>query len=442
MQIKVNSVAARWAFRFLLWYIAILCVQPQNRFLFLYPLRIANFSILTAAVLHFMSSAQEGRPFIRFGPATITALLLLFFSFISLHAGVFQASSAWNGDIDIIFKNSFVLILVEAMAWNVQRVWAIQATLFFSTLWWVKGGLRLAAAGATYSGDRLMGPSVSLIENPNGFAYLMTVMIPLYLYFYQKASNRLVRWGSLACAISAVYIVLETGSRTGLLALIAVGVFLVPKYGAKYKRALIIGGIAFAMFFPLIGAKNIERFKTIPESIRSFLGGAKEEVDVAEMTQDEQSAWERKMKNRHTWNLIKDYPAFGVGISASDEFLWEKYPYATGQVHNEILYAGKQMGFIGIGLYVSFMSILFISALRVQRMAKGWWEEISDLGWTFKMQAIVFIVGGFFSPIPWNPIYLALVGASSALFHVIRDLGESRHMGSLQGHAIPSARRD
>lgn len=419
-------MAARWAFRFLLWYIAILCVQPQNRFLFLYPLRIATLSIIAAAGLHFISATQEGKPFIRFGPATITALLLMFFSFLSLHVGIFQTSSAWNSNMDIIFKNSYVLILVEAMAWNVQRVWAVQATLLFSTLWWVKGGLRLAASGATYAGDRLMGPSVSLIENPNGFAYLMTVMIPLYLYFYQKASNRLVRWGSLACAISAIYIVLETGSRTGLLALIAVGVFLLPKYGAKYKRALGIGAVAFALFFPLIGAKNIERFKSIPESIKSFLGGAEEAVDTSAMTQDEQSAWERKMKNRDTWRLIKDYPAFGVGISASDEFLWEKYRYATGQVHNEILYAGKQMGFIGIGLYVSFMSILFGFGLRVQRLAKGWWDEISDLGWTFKMQAVVFMVGGFFSPIPWNPIYLTLAGASSALYYSVREIAEQR----------------
>ena len=31
-----------------------------------------------------------------------------------------------------------------------------------------------------------------------------------------------------------------------------------------------------------------------------------------------------------------------------------KFPYAIGQVHNEILYAGKQMGMIGMGLYLGF----------------------------------------------------------------------------------------
>lgn len=418
---------ATWAFRFLLWYIAILCVQPQNRFLFLHPLRIANAAIIIAAGLHFVSATQEGKPLVRFGPATITALLLMFFSFISLHTGVFQTSSAWNSDIDLIFKNCIVLILVEAMAWSVQRVWAVQATLLFSTLWWIKGGLRLASAGASYAGDRLMGPAVSLIENPNGFAYLLTVMIPVYLFFFQKASNKLVRWGALACAVSAIYIVLQTGSRTGLLALGAVGIFLLPKYGAKYKRVLILGAVAVFMFLPLISSSNIERFKSIPASILNFFGGAAEDADPTRMTQDEQSAWERKMKNKHTWHLILDHPLFGVGVQSDDSFLWDsKYPFAAGQVHNEILYAGKQMGFIGMGIYISLMMILFRFGWRVQREARGWWDDVSDLGWTFKMQAIVFMVGGFFSPIPWNPIYLALVGAASALYPTVARLHRDR----------------
>lgn len=419
-------MATTWAFRCLLWYICVLCVQPQNRFYFLYPLHIGDLSIAAAIGLHFVSATQEGKPFIRMGPATITALLLMFFSFISLYTGPFMTSTEWNSDIDIIFKNSIVLILVEAMAWNVQRVWAVQATLMIATTWWLKGGLRLASAGATYSGDRIMGPAVSLIENPNGFAYLLTVMIPLYLYFFQKAHNKYVRWASLAAAISALYIVLQTGSRTGLLALIAVGVFLLPKYGRKYKKALIIGALAFAFFFPMVGASNIERFKTIPTSIKNFFGGADEDVDYENMNQDAQSAWERKMKNRDTWRLILDYPIFGVGIAADDSLLWDKYPFANGQVHNEILYAGKQMGFIGMGLYVSLISILFRYGRRVEKLTKDWWPEVSDLGWTFKMQAIVFIVGGFFSPLPWNPITMILVGSASVMIAAVQEVDHQR----------------
>ncbi len=423
-------MASLWAFRFLLFYIGVLCVQPQNRFTFMYPLHIADLCIMAAVGLHFISATQEGKPFIRPGPATITAFLLMFFSLASLYMGPWQTSSAWNSNIDLIFKNCLVLILVEAMAFTVQRVWAVQACLMLSTLWWVKGGLRLIASGSTYAGDRIQGPAVSMIENPNGFAYLMTVMIPLYLYFFQKSTNKYLRYGFLVLVLASVYIVLQTGSRTGLLALITVGLFLLPKYGAQHKVALVVGGAAIFFIFATTSESNMNRFRSIPESIRNFVAGVDASADTGQMDQDAQSAWERRMKNKHTWQLILDFPLFGVGVSASDELVFEKYPYAAGQVHNEILYAGRQMGFIGIGLYLSLMYCIFSGGRRVQRATASWWSSAADLGWTFKMQALVFMVGGFFSPIPWNPIYLVLAGSASALVLNLRGGAFSREVPS------------
>jgi hypothetical protein len=415
----------RWAFRFLLFYIVILCVQPQNRFPFLHPLRIANLSIMIAIALHFFSHAQAGRQLIRFGPATITALLLMFFGYVSNNIGVMQTSSAWNGNIDIIMKNATVLILIEAMATTVRRVWAVQATLFFSVLWWVKGGLRLSSAGATYAGDRLMGPAVSLIENPNGFAYLMTLMIPIYLYFYQHSGRKWISWASLATAVACVFIVLETGSRTGLVALSVAGLFLIPKYAAKHKLALALGAVAIYFIMAEVSPGNIERFKSIPMQAKMFFGREDDPAllykDPADMTQDEQSAWERRMKKKQTWALIKDYPLFGVGVHANDKLVGEKYPYATGQVHNEILYAGKQMGIIGMALYSSFVLTLFFSGMIIQRRMKKEWPAIADLGWTYKMQAVVVMAGGFFSPIPWNAITMILCGSASALLGNLKN---------------------
>ncbi len=405
-----------WAFRFVLFYLVILLVQPQNRFLFLYPFRIALVCMIVASVLHIVSASQNNRPVIRFGPATITALVLFVMAYLSLQVGVMQTDHGWNSDMDIIFKNCVCLILVEAMAYNVQRVWAVQATILFSTIWWIKGGLRLAGSGATYSGDRIMGPAVSLIENPNGFAYFMTVMIPLYLYFYQKAPNKYARIAFFACALSAIYIVFQTGSRTGMLALIAVGIFLLPRYGARHKVALSVSAVAVYLFLGSVGTLNMERFKSIPQSIMAFFEGGVEEKDQSQMNQDEQSAWERKMKNKQTWALIMEYPMFGVGIQPNDELVGEKYFYATGQVHNEWLYAGKQMGVIGMGIYATFMIIIWLNGWRVQKATAQSWPTLSDLGWTIRMQGVVFLVGGFFSPIPWNPIYLVVAACASALW--------------------------
>jgi len=389
-------------------------VQPQNRFLFLYPFRIANLCILTAAALHVLSCLQERRPLIRFGPATIMALLLLMSGLISLYVGTYQTSTAWNSYIDNLAKGVVALILVEAMATSVERVWAIQATMMISTLWWIKAGLRLSLGGATYAGDRVMGAAVSMVENPNGFAYMLCVFLPVYLFFYQQVPQKYIKAFFLAITLSAVYIVFETGSRTGLVSLILLGVFLIPKYGRHHIKTLALIGVAVFFLLSAVGELNIQRFRSIPDSIRSFLSG--EIKESSQLSQDEESAQARRLKNRDTWALIKDHPLFGVGVSADESKYADRYPHAAGQVHNELLMAGRQMGIIGMGLYVAMLLIIFTRGRDVQRMSVEWWPALSDLGWTYKMQTLVFVVGGAFSPLPWIPPQMLIVGSVSALW--------------------------
>ena len=95
-----------WAFRFLLWYICVLMVQPQNRFTFLYPLHIADLCVMGAVGFHVMSALSEGRSLLRMGPATITALALIVASIMSLWVGVFQTTSEWSDTADIVVKKT------------------------------------------------------------------------------------------------------------------------------------------------------------------------------------------------------------------------------------------------------------------------------------------------------------------------------------------------
>ncbi len=419
-----------WAFRFLLWYICVLLVQPQNRFTFLWPLHIADISFIGALALHVLSCLESRRPLLRFGPGTVLALVLMSFSFLSQNFGLFQWHIGWNQTVDYLIKNSLLLILIEATATSIERVWAVQMVTLFSTLWWVKGGLRLSALGATFSGDRLMGAAVSLIDNPNGFAYMMCLFLPLYLYAYQQATRKWIKFSFLGLALASVYIVFQTGSRTGLVTLIAMGVFLLPYYGRNHFRALAAIMLALLFIFPLTGEKNMRRFRTIPQSVASFFGKA-EEKPQAMMTQDEQSADERKRKNHDTWALIKTYPAFGVGVFPDQSKFAARFPMATGQVHCEILMAGRMMGLIGMGLYVGFIALIMFGGDWVRRHARDW-PAVRDLGWTFQVQAVALAVGGAFSPHPWHPPMMIFAGCASALVVILKE-EHARQMAAKAG---------
>lgn len=405
-----------WAFRAILFYLVIAYVQPQNRFVFLWPLHIADLSFAAGVGLHVIACLRNGKPLLRFGPATILSLLLLFFAFLSQYTGRFQISSAWNPYIDIITKNAVLVILLEAMLTNPKRVWATQMVILLATLWWMKSGLSLVHSGAVYeSGGRFSGGSISLIENPNGFAYMLCVYLPLYLYVFECAKQKWESVLGLALAFADIFLVFKTGSRTGLVTLVPLGIFILFRFGRSNRKGLIASLAAIAILFPLTGEQNMARFRTIPVQIRQFLGKGQNTNEPARpMTQDEQSADERKSKNRDTWALIKKYPLLGVGINPDSTGFRQEFPMATGQVHCETLMAGRQMGLVGISLHWGFILTLLIGG-GIVRYRAGNWVAAANLGRVFQLQSVAIAIGGSFCPLPWGLPTLAATACASAL---------------------------
>ena len=423
-----------WAFRFLLWYICIMLVQPQNRYTFLWPLHIANVSFIAAVVLHVLDCLQSQKPLLAPNSATGIGLFGIALVFISNTVGVFQDGwGGWNAFVDLIVKNFLLMIMLAAMCRSVERVWVVQMVVLFSTTWWLKSGLRLSAAGATYAGDRLMGATIGLIENPNSFAYMLCLMLPIYLYAHRHATRKWLRWLFLGCVISALYIIFKTGSRTGMVTLLAIGSGLLFKYGKGHWGALAAIAVAVAIILPFSGERNIQRFKTIPDSALTFLGLKSKTVQDRKESQDEQSANERSAKNRDTWRLIKDYPLFGVGMVPDQNRLKaEGYPMATGQVHCEILMVGKQMGMIGMALYVFALAATWWCGGAVMKRATAMgWSAVGDMGWTFRMQAIANAAGGFFCPIPWHPPMMIMVGSAIALWAIVKNMPVKENVRAL-----------
>lgn len=435
---------ARLAFLLTLFYVTILLTQPQNRFIFLHPFRIANLAMVIAIGCHIMSVLAENRPLIRLGPATRVSLALIFFGLIAQYFGALQPDTSWNGEIDNLIKVCVVAIMIEVTCTSIQRVWAVQATVLLSALWWLKAGVRLSAAGVTYGGgDRIMGPGVSIVDNPNTFAYLLGLIIPVYLYFYHQSPQKYMKLLYLFGALVGVYSAINTGSRTGIIVLSVMGLFLIWRYARKQIVSLIVIVVAGYTILGMTGQMNIERFKTIPDSMRSFF--AREDVSLEQAQgADEHSAIERRLKNRDTWALIKEYPIFGIGMMPSESLYGDRFPFARGFVHNEMLKAGKQMGVIGMGLYLSIIFILMRNGHWVQRKAGTWWPSLADLGWTFKLQGLVILVGGQFATQPWNPFFFVLAGAASALWPLVQADYEARFgyaaqtASSTPAHAAPA----
>lgn len=411
-----------WAFRCLLCYVCIMFVAPQNRFPVLWPLHIADLSFGGAILLHVLACLRTHQPVIRPGWATGLGIAVMGWAAVCNTLGPFQSGWAWNVWMDILYKNIGLLILMESMCDTRERCWSAMMTLLFCSVYWLKAGIRLATAGATYSGDRLMGAAIGMLENPNGMAYMLVLVLPLYLYVFQAAKGKTERVLFLAGVVADLFIVLKTGSRTGLVTLLVMSIWILKKYVRHHPLGLIGAGVVFCFLLPLTGEKNVQRFKTIPQSAMSFLGFHVERENRP-LNQDEQSAEERSAKNRDTWKLIKAYPLHGVGMHPNERYL-SQYPMASGQVHCEILMVGKQMGFPGMLLYLGMLGQIWLCGRTIRLMHVGW-SGMSELGWVYQLQAIAILIGGFFCPLPWHGPMMVIASSSSALARLSLEAGDS-----------------
>lgn len=397
----------------MLFFIVIAFVQPQNRFLFLYPLRIANITGLIAILLHFAASSHEKRPAIRLGPGSLMAILLILFSLVAQYMGALQTKTEWNQAIDTLIKTATICLLIEGMCYNMQRVWAVQCTLMLSVLWWIKGGVRLSTSGATYMDDRIMGAAVSMISNPNGFAYYLSACIPIFYYFYKTEKNAYLRYAMVGCIFAAVYIVLQTGSRTGLVCLLVLGLFFLKHMAGHEKRLMLVSVVILYLLVGLVSPRNLERLKTIRHSMLFLVYG--DDPRARPSNVDEQSSIERAYRNRHTWRLITMYP-MGIGLNPDPKLYPEEVSFAAGTAHNELLMAGRGMGYHGMVLYVAVVITPLILGLKIRRALADTAPPYAELGSAFVGQALVFIVGGNLISNPFTYPEMILLGCSSAMW--------------------------
>ncbi|MDD4736011.1 MAG: O-antigen ligase family protein [Kiritimatiellae bacterium] len=382
------------------------------RFNFLVPLRIANTAFIIAVVLHGIAAMQEGRPLIRWGAATKVGASIVILAFISLYTAPFQTSHSLNS-LETIWKPVVLMIMLEAMVTSVQRAWAVMATVSIATLWWMKAGFRLATAGESFRGERLMGPAVGLMDDPNAFAYMVVIIVPLYMFMAKYTTNKWVGRGYLLMALLSVYIVIETGSRSGFVAMLVMGLLLIIHYWKRRKKSIIFVSVAVALIFPFTTESNRQRVLSLADSFQTFVYGEPEDPNRA-LTQDEQSSLERRLKNRDTWSLIKAYPALGAGVSPNQALHAREYPYARGIVHCEILRAGYQMGMGGMLLYASMLATIIYFGWKVYK-AHSTWPEMREMAWTLFAAGVTVSVAGFFGSSPWNPMTMTFCALASSL---------------------------
>jgi O-antigen ligase len=273
-------------------------------------------------------------------------------------------------------------------------------------LYLLLGSAPMREGGRAYIGADL-GQDSTL--DPNDSAALFVATLPFAMALVSARGWK--RWLGLAVAMLLVAGVVKTGSRGGVIGLLAIALILIVRAARRRRWAYVLGVAACTATFVLTADETQwARFRTIfaPESDYNF---TEREGRI--------QVWHRGIRYMLT------HPVLGVGVNnftTAEGVLSGKRNEGFGihytAAHNAFVQIGAEVGVIGLVVFVIALWSAGRGCRRIQRLAvrdQSAHPEVAEQEATLAAAAYCSLGGlvttAFFLSLAYHPITLFVLGA-------------------------------
>jgi probable O-glycosylation ligase (exosortase A-associated) len=341
---------------------------------FAYDFPFAMIVGIVTIVSFLFSNEKKEMPWTR---ETIILLIfvgwMLFTTFFAFYPdwAWFQWDKVWKIQL-MIFLTALIITDRHKMHW---LIWVIALSFGF---YGVKGGIFTIVNGGVY---RVQGPGGTFIAGNNEIALAMVMVIPLIRYLHLQETRKWVKTGLASAMMLTGVAVVGSQSRGGLVAIVAMGIFLWLK-----SRNKIFTGIYIAVAVGIIASVMPQEWYDRMGTIQNY----KEDRSA----QGRINAW-------HTaFNVAKDRVT-GGGFEMWQPAVFRQYAPESWNVHDvhsiyfEIM--GEQ-GFIGFALFVLLGLMAWIRAQQIIKRCKQDADKkwASDLAAMIQVSLVGYAAGGAF----------------------------------------------
>lgn len=359
-------------------------------------LPVSLFKLLTVATLGGLALMSYRKPrSARLGPGDRSGALALLFVLwigISFLTCSYPAAGLSHsiGFVSVIVLFFLIVALVDTPARLRCLVWVLVATGLVSSLFVLLEtflGVRLVAteaAAVTAQYESQARSAGASNYNPTTAAHMLlsTVVLATVLFFEYRRFRVL---SGMVMLIGAAALVLTLARSAAIAFCLAGLVYLWNNRGQKlFPFAMICGLILIAAALPFVPEVFWERMGT-----------------VAGFGED------RTLLRRLSYNiigleLVTQHPVSGVGPGnfplyyAGDEFRWfpGREP-APRQLHNSYLEVAAELGLVGLGLFVAFLTVSFRAGVRA---AQAQVADISVFARALTYALGAYLVASLFMP--------------------------------------------
>ena len=335
------------------------------------------FSMIVGLVtiVAFMASKEKKEM-----PWTREVMVLLMFITWMLFTTIFAfyPDAAWP-QWDKVWKIQLMIILTALIINERHKlhwlVWVIALSFGF---YGVKGGIFTIINGGAY---RVQGPGETFIAGNNELALALVMVIPLIRYLHLQETRKFIKTGLAAAMVLTGVAAIGSQSRGGLIAMVAMGVFLWLK-----SRNKLVMTIYMAAAIGIIASVMPQSWYDRMNTINTY--------------QEDQSAQGRINAWHTAFNVAKDRVT-GGGYELWRPPVFRQYapdPFNVRDVHSIYFEIMGEQGFIGFGLFVLLGLMAWIRAQQVIKRNKNdpvnkW---AADLAAMIQVSLVGYAAGGLF----------------------------------------------
>lgn len=304
-------------------------------------------------------------------------------------------SSTWSASSGVTFGRALTLAALLATAWALAFGTAGRSDAAGQMLLGVLAGAGILAVGGLVTlaldSDRALVPATTgtptlyngLGSNPNAFALLFAISLPLTVWAFVEASSRGGKWLAAGMFLLLDGSLTASGARGALLAgLVGVAAFLVALPVSRKLRWGLVGATAVLLVVNVVAWElpptaernpvlNPEFGAEVPINERDaqFIKPLQNELalgDSARRFEEELlgssgrvQAWAGAL--RQAW----ERPLLGHGFGTEERvFVDRYYPFVGGRPENSYVGTVLQLGLVGVGLLAALVVAVLVPALR------------------------------------------------------------------------------
>lgn len=333
---KITGTEPRdWAFIGLMTFTALLFFRPQDLFLPLRALHLAELAAVFALGSMIAGRLRRGLAVSRFTPELVGVFA---FAFIILATAPF---SVWMGGAvgtftELYAKVVLIFVLMVNTLTSPKRIEQFTWLLVIASGYIGGRAVLDSARGVNLiENGRVMGSVGGMFKNPNDLALNMVAVLPLAAFLVLRPIALVKRGAAAACGFMMVGAVVASQSRSGTLglavmALVLAGCLLKRKPGLVFALA-----VAGMLALPLLPASYWERVASITDKDLDQTG----------------SREARSILLQESLDAFAAHPLTGVGAGNFKIYKPEERQEAWRESHNVILQVASELGILGLLIF-------------------------------------------------------------------------------------------